>query len=291
MISNLQELIAPLSESEFFDILRARTLAFHRGSDAQRFEGLFDWNTFRRIIETTYPADKLRVTRSGGNRVLPYIYLQQGKVNSQSLDTLLDNGASLIATSLDRYVPALGALCDRLRQHIRESIRAGAVVTNGSGGAINLHYDAEDLFILQIAGSKQWKIYERPIAVPVSGMARMAPPQAEFVFDQSLRQGDFLFLPAGYWHHCENGPERSLHLVIGIEPATGWHAIKALLNQLLTEEMFRLPLTRMRSHAEREAHEAALREHLIRKIQDMSFPDIVAQSDQGNAPFGASEPK
>ena len=49
MISSFQELIAPLTQAEFRTILCARVLTFRRGSGENRFAGLFDWNSFRRV--------------------------------------------------------------------------------------------------------------------------------------------------------------------------------------------------------------------------------------------------
>jgi hypothetical protein len=59
-------------------------------------------------------------------------------------------------------------------------------------------------------------------------------------------------------------------------PPTGWHAVKALLPQLLGEEMFRVPLTRFGCTAERAAHEAALKTRLIEKIGQMSVSELAA---------------
>jgi ribosomal protein L16 Arg81 hydroxylase len=282
MVSSLQELIAPLTEPEFSEMLRTRSLVFRRGSDEKRFETLLDWDAFRRVIESDFPADKLLVTRDG-EPVLPLIYLERGKLNTKILAKLLDQGASLIARRLDRRVPKVEALCLDVRAHIGETTCAAAIATTGRGGALTLHYDPEDLIILQIAGSKRWTIYDRPVACPVNGMPEQTPPRSEAVFNDILRAGDFLFLPAGHWHHCENGPDRSLHLVIIIEPPTGWHAVKALQRQVLAEEMFRMPLTRLGGPGEKAAYEALLKRRLIEKIEQMSFLRFVTEGENAQA--------
>ena len=283
MVSNLQELIAPFSEAEFLKMLRARSLVFRRGRDEKKFETLLDWDAFRRVIENDFPPDKLRVTRDG-TPVMPHMYLERGKVNTKNLARLLDHGASLIASPFDPYVPKVEALCADVRRHVKERTYAGAVATTGPGCAIKLHYDAQDIIIVQITGSKRWKIYDRPVAWPVAGMPEQVPPQDDPVFDDTVRPGDFLFLPAGHWHHCDNGPEPCLHLGIIIEPPTGWHAVKALLPQFQADEMFRIPLTRFGSPAEKAAHEAALKKHLMQKIEQISFSRSVAEEEKAQEP-------
>jgi len=283
MSSSLRDLIAPLDESGFRDLLRARSLMFRRSTGETRFSGLLDWDVLRGVIESgAFPCEKLRVT-SKGLSVLPRIYVEMGKVNAVNLAKLLDRGASLIAEPLDAYVPALDTLCKDIRVRIAEKIYAGAIATTGSGGAIKLHYDPEDLIILHLEGSKRWKIHGPPVAAPVGGMPEQPPPQGEPLFDEILRPGDFLFVPAGYWHHCENGPGRSLHVGIFIEPPTGWHAVKGLLPQILAEEIVRVPLTRFDDAAQRAAHEAALKAHLIEKIQQTSVSEMLAEGEKAKA--------
>jgi ribosomal protein L16 Arg81 hydroxylase len=159
-------------------------------------------------------------------------------------------------------------------------------VTTGTGGAFAPHYDPQDLVILQLEGSKRWLIHGPPVAFPVGGMPAQTPPGNAPLFDETLRPGDLLFMPAGYWHHCENGPGRSLHIGIFIEPPKGCHAVKALLPRLLAEEIFRVPLTRFADDAERAAHEAALKTRLVEMIDAMSLAEALRDIEK-SAPRGA----
>jgi ribosomal protein L16 Arg81 hydroxylase len=272
VVASLQELIAPFSEPEFLAMLRARSLVFRRGADEKKFDAVLDWDKFRSVIENDFPPDKLRVTRDG-KPVMSHMYVERGKVNVKNLGRLLEHGASLIASPFEAYVPQVQALCADVARHVNERTYCGVVATVGRGCAIRLHYDPQDILILQITGTKRWKIYDHPVVCPVVGMPEQTPPQSEPIFDDTLRPGDFLFVPAGHWHHCENGPERCLHLGILIEPPTGWHAIKTLLSQVQAEEMFRMPLTRFGSPAEKAAHELELRKRLHEKIEKMSLSE------------------
>ena len=274
MISGLQELVAPFSEREFSEILRTRTLTLRRSSGENRFKGLLDWETYRSAVESgTVPIGKYRVTKKT-RHVPPIFYTKNGKIDKSKFANLIDHGASLVSSRLDRYMPALGALCGDIRAHVAEYATAGAVMTTGSGGALRLHYDNDDIIVLQLEGSKRWMIYGQPVANPLHGMPEQPKPQSSPIFDEVLRPGDFLFLPAGYWHHCENGPELSLHVVILFRPPSGLHAVHALMPQLLAEEIFRVPLTRFSGETEKAAHEAALKARLIEKITQFSMLEL-----------------
>jgi len=281
---SLADLIAPLDLGGFRDLLRRRVLHFHRGTERNRFAGLIDWAALREAIAGgAFPPEKLRVTNDG-RTVDPRLYLRLGKADITSLEKVLESGASLIAEPLESYVPALAALCGDIAKHIPEKIYAGAIATTGAGGAFRLHYDPEDLIILQVEGRKRWKIYGPPVAAPVRGMAKPEPEVAEPYFDETLEPGDLLFVPAGNWHRCENGPGRSLHLGIFIEPPTGFHAVKALVPRLAEREAFRRPLLRFGGEDERAAHEAALKAELIRLIGETSLTDLAFEALKAKPP-------
>jgi ribosomal protein L16 Arg81 hydroxylase len=276
MISTYQELIAPLGEAEFLDLLYKRTLTYRAASDENRYAGLLDWSTMRGLIEQgVIPPRKFRLTWKR-KPVNSQLYLQYGKVNARNFGRLIEQGVSVVTDPVESYIPSLDTLCKDIASHIGEGTGADVIMTAGTGGALNLHYDVFDLIVLQLAGSKRWTIYGQPVTDPVRDMPKPQPPQTEPLFDRDLRPGDFLFMPAGFWHLCENGPGLSLHVAILINPPTAWHAIKALLPELLGEEIFRTRLTRFGTAAEKAAHEAALKKRLIEKIQQMSVSELAA---------------
>jgi ribosomal protein L16 Arg81 hydroxylase len=272
MISDLKSLVDPLGETEFLTLLRERKLMFLRGSGSRRFEMLLTWEVLNHLLDgVTFPLNALRVLRESVS-IPTNFYLKEGRVDPAALSKLLDQGISLIFNVLEEYVPALRALCKNIERKTLEQVTAAAIMTGGRGGALKCHYDDEDLVILQIAGTKRWQVFNSPIVNPVPGIAKRSPPEGLTpVFDQVLQPGDFLFLPAGHWHHCENGPHRSLHVVILFTPPNGRSLMKTLVSQLSSDETFRRPLTRDSSPEVLAEHETALKARLVDTIQTISL--------------------
>lgn len=278
VIANLKSLVAPLGETEFLTLLRERQLMFLRGCGSRRFETLLTWEVLNHLLDSaTLPLSELRVLRESVS-VPANFYLKHGRVDPVALSKLLDQGISLIFNLLDEHVPALRALCKNLERETLDSVKAAAIVTSGPGGALKCHYDDEDLVVLQIAGTKRWQVFNSPIVNPVPGVAKRAPPEGlSPVFDEVLEPGDFLFLPAGHWHHCENGPHRSLHVSIAFVPPNGRHLMKALVSQLSSDETFRRPLTRASSLEVLAEHESALKARLVDTIRTISLDRLMRE--------------
>jgi cupin superfamily protein len=272
MISDLRSLVDPLTEADFLTLLRERKLTLLRGYGSHRLETLLNWETLNHLLDSaSFPLQHLRVLRES-TPIPTSLYIKQGRLVFAALSNLLDQGVSLIFNQLDKYVPPLRVLCKNIARNTSEQITAGAIITSGRGGALECHCDPEDLIILQVAGTKRWQIFGRSVVDPLGETSRGAP-----VLDHVLEPGDLLFLPAGQWHHCENGPHRSLHIGIFIEAPSGRHLMTRLASQLLSDEIFRRPLTRYTSPDALAAHELALKECLAQAIQNISLADFLSE--------------
>jgi len=278
--STLEELVAPLSEAEFLSLLRERKLTLLRGSNPDRYMGLLNWTLLRGMLERgEYPSNlvHLRLSRDSMNVPLDRWFSKNAagpgsRVDVAKVEAFLAEGFNLCITCIDERSPHLTALCNDIRTRSFEQIKIGVIVTTGTFGAFRLHYDPEDLIILQVEGSKRWKIYGPAVSNPVIGMPTQEPPPEQApIFDEMLQPGDFLFVPGGNWHRCENGPGRSLHLGFFFQPPTGWHFIKAVMSDLVADEVFRRPLTRLAGRAELAAMEADFK---LRAIDAINHLDL-----------------
>jgi hypothetical protein len=275
MISTLQELVAPFTEAEFLTHLRDRTVAFVPTSGPHRFETLLDWDELNHLIESVhYPIERLSVL---GNPFSVSFYLNDDRVDLAAFSSLMDQGAHIIFGRLDEYVPSLWRLCRQIAEQTGERVTAEAIVTSGKGCALPQHYNNEDICVLQMAGSKRWQLCGPAVVNPVKSMLDQPTPQSAPFFDEVLRAGDFLFLPAGYWHRCENGAGRSLHVSILFEPPYGRDVVASLASQLAADETFKQPLTRYADASALAAHETALKSRLIDQVQVWSLASFLAE--------------
>jgi ribosomal protein L16 Arg81 hydroxylase len=286
--ATLNELVAPLTETEFLALLRERTLTLQKAPSSDRFKALLSWDRLLELLEQgQYPRGlgEVRVAKESTNVGAEKWLRRDGADNSVKIDTAkvrdyVTQGHSLIVTPIHPYVPCLSALCDSIKARVAEQIKVGVIVTTGTGGAFRLHFDPEDLIILQIEGTKRWRVFGPPVSNPVIGMpAQTPPPETEPLLDEVLRPGDLLFLPAGYWHHCQNGLGRSLHLGIFFIPPTGWNVAKNIAAGLVSDEVLRRPFSRL-DEADRALLEEEIKARLVERIGQLKLGDFLAEWPQ-----------
>jgi Cupin superfamily protein len=281
--ATLADLVSPLGEDEFFALLRKREFAFRRGGKGDCYAPLLGWKSLRQMIAAMdYPTKRpndIKVTRESVT-IPPERWTTEGKVDPAKLDALLAKGFSVVVLRvLAEHVPALAVVCDEITRRTHDQCFVAVVVTSCSaGGALKLHFDTEDLVILQVEGTKRWQVFGSAVPNPVSGAPKKSLPDPEqLIFDEVLEPGDLLFMPAGYWHHCECGPSTSVHLGVIIVPPTGWHTVNNVVQSVLSDDLFRTPLTRLDGTGALEAVEAEIKCRLIEEIGALKLTDFIAR--------------
>jgi hypothetical protein len=286
--STLAELVAPLSEQEFLELLRKRKLTLIRGAGGGRYSALLNWPSLLDMIRRGDHPTSLAEFRllKDSMWVPPDNWLRRNKsgdgteVDTAKILGYMSTGFSLVVTTIEKHAPHLKMLCGNIRAALREQIKMGVIVTTGTGGAYKLHYDQEDLIILQVEGKKRWKIFGPPVVNPIAGAAQNPPPEDTLLLDELLEEGDFLFVPAGHWHRCENQSDRSLHLGIFFQPPRGVDVIKALTSQLLEDDQFRMPLTRLGDVGDLAAIEEGIKARAMERIRNLDLRAFFADFER-----------
>jgi len=185
-----------------------------------------------------------RYTRGGGagagagDQVADDMVLQQ-----------LDDGATLVLQALHRTWPPLVAFGSQLSGELGHPVQINAYVTPPQNRGFAAHYDVHDVFVLQVAGRKQWRVHSPVLADPlrdqpweqrrtaVAQRARETP-----LIDEVLAPGDALYLPRGYLHSAVAVGELSIHLTVGVHPLTRYQLVRHLLDAAASDPALRMSL-------------------------------------------------
>ena len=146
-------------------------------------------------------------------------------------------GATIVLQGLHRLWPPLVDFTRSLVAEIGHPAQVNAYVTPPSSQGFDPHYDTHDVFVLQIAGEKHWRIHapvhRDPLAdQPWSGHADAVAEAARglAVIDEVLRPGDSLYLPRGWIHSATALGDTSIHLTVGMSAYTRADVVQAVLN-------------------------------------------------------------
>jgi bifunctional lysine-specific demethylase and histidyl-hydroxylase NO66 len=185
-----------------------------------------------------------RYTRSGGAGATIGDQVADDKV----LDLLVD-GATLVLQALHRTWPPLVVFGSRLSAELGHPIQINAYVTPPQNQGFAPHYDTHDVFVLQVAGRKRWKIHEPVLVDPLPDQpwesvrdavaVRAAQPA---LIDAELAPGDAIYLPRGYLHSAVAQGELSIHLTVGIHPLTRATMLTELLRAAKSQPELRAAL-------------------------------------------------
>lgn len=130
------------------------------------------------------------------------------------------DGHTLMLDRLNECDPKLGLFCRLLGPELGSSFQTNLYLTPPHGQGSFPHWDNHDVFILQVMGSKRWKIEKKRRLFPGLG-ERMGEDGRELrgnLHSFTLEQGDLIYIPRGFVHAAECGEVPSLHITFGVKP-------------------------------------------------------------------------
>jgi ribosomal protein L16 Arg81 hydroxylase len=144
----------------------------------------------------------------------------RGEVDAVRLFELFEEGATIVHRNVDAYCVSVATLCRSMEKYFNSPFSANAYWAPAGGRAFPVHYDANNVFALQISGSKQWRVYP----------SQTLPLRDEHCYDAladenplaqyTLNAGDMLYVPRGFPHLVCAADQPSLHISLYSFPYT-----------------------------------------------------------------------
>lgn len=229
--ANLQRLLGDLDVREFIASVFGKRWVHLRPPQAVKAGDLV---TLRELELLLFDIEgTARVNSAGGPAAGP------GGAHSttRSADEAIDDweaGKTLIFNGIDRKLPQLDALARGLEGELKCRVGCNLYLTPADGRGFEAHYDSHDVFVLQLIGSKDWRLGGVAASAPMSFQhhERITIPDDSVQSNIRLMRGDTLYIPRGVSHEAVTADELSCHLTIGLYPKT---VLDLLLTALMIE--------------------------------------------------------
>jgi len=139
-------------------------------------------------------------------------------------------GGSIIMNFVEALWRPVALLLDRLMRHFFFTGVNLYLTPSGGGRALPLHNDDQDVVLLQVAGSKDWQVFEppatakapykehvigKPHSKPGTQRANATRLGLKSVLNTTVHAGDLIYIPRGFPHMANSRPgELSMHLTL-----------------------------------------------------------------------------
>ena len=238
----LEKLLGEDPKKSFLDKHFTR-LPFSRPQGAIDLTDHLNWKTVENIIKEGKSV--LRIVQDG--RVIKdYVNLSYEEALAHH-----KKGHTLLLRFAEKSSPELKALADDFQKSFHSTVDIQLYCTPEGHNAFGWHYDVEEVFIIQTKGSKAYTI--RPNTIHPNPLVRSIPQDLGYEKEKTpieikvtLKEGDFLYIPSGWWHVARTQKE-SMHISVGIMPSSAVDIVDFLPDHLAQNVFWR---TRMPIHME-----------------------------------------
>ena len=240
----LSRLLA-VPQAEFADRHWSREPLLSRASDLPMpFDDLFSGEAVDELVsERGLRTPFLRMARDG-TTLEDRSFTRGGGIGAAIGDQASDDavlrhfadGATLVLQGLHRTWRPIIDFSQALAGELGHPVQVNAYVTPPENTGFSDHYDVHDVFVLQIAGEKRWRIrppvHELPLRDEPWTARRGAVEEAtqdQPLIEETFAPGDCLYLPRGYLHSATALGGTSIHLTIGVHVWTRRHVADELV--------------------------------------------------------------
>jgi ribosomal protein L16 Arg81 hydroxylase len=242
---SLDEILQPCGWLLFAEKYWQKLPFYISREDPQFFNSLVSREQLEFLINTYGGRDDFPISLIGsriGETVPPEERgLRRSHWRSDKVYERVSKGATVRIGNLAHFLEPVRRLVFGFETFLNTDIAVNLYLTPGSSQAFGSHFDNHDVFVLQVEGSKIWKIFTPPQDLPVEVVYKARPQWFErklpFEWDLGtsrpcvkpdreilLSAGDLLYVPRGYVHQVFTSGMPSLHLTVAA-PVLTWYEV------------------------------------------------------------------
>lgn len=193
------------------------------------------------LIEPLTPEEL--VAEILGHRTLDVVVGREGQLNARPVELdlgaardFLADGQTIGIRHVDRTHLKLAELSENLSRELGAPVDMHLYWTPAGNPGFGWHFDAEEVFVVQLLGSKIWRLRMNTV-FPWPVLENLPTDQRYErevmpVRTYRLETAGWLYIPSGYWHATEADQE-SLSLSIGLRAPVALDLLDALRESLV----------------------------------------------------------
>jgi ribosomal protein L16 Arg81 hydroxylase len=246
---DLRRLIQPVDVRRFLEnYWETAPLIIHR-RDPKYYQSVLSLDDVDHILAmSSLRSPEIRLARDGHSLPLSVLRVSELSTNAVMHDALIEEyrrGATIILQFLHERWSPLAELCTLLGETLSASLQANVYLTPRNSQGFAAHYDDHDVFVLQVAGRKTWRVYSRQVSILPMDEPHRKPnitadePCEKFV----LAAGDCVYIPRGWIHEAASGDDSSsVHVTLGVNTIKWADMITRAVESTFDDPRFRRSL-------------------------------------------------
>jgi ribosomal protein L16 Arg81 hydroxylase len=236
--TSVRDLFSPVSFSKFLREHLEKKPLLVRGRTKDRFNGVLSLAGIDEMLTAGYLRyPQVKLVRGGQDIPTESFVMGDDVIDTDALFAEHAKGATIIINALHRHWRPVSYFCRELEQMLSVPVQANVYLTPRFSQGFDVHYDTHDVIVLQIAGEKNWRLYDSPQLLPGPTQRYQAPDRSNLGVPKkcTLTAGDCLYIPRGYLHDATASGEPSLHITVGLLTATWGDALIEAAKMLVRE--------------------------------------------------------
>jgi len=219
MIRDFDWTIAPVDRDDFFaHSFEKKHLVIRRGQ-ADYYSDLLSTGDIDWALTTLgLSVPEVNITRADATITATDFAYGTGLVDPVAATRLFADGATIILSNLQERLPKLADFCRALEKVFSARVQTNIYLTPAHSQGFKAHYDGHDVLVLQVEGTKEWRIYDTPVALPLAdqGFDPHDVPIGAETDRFLLEPGDMVYVPRGLTHDAVSTDQTSLHITTGL---------------------------------------------------------------------------
>jgi Cupin superfamily protein len=217
-------LISPIDPASFFrDTWEKKPLVVSR-NQPDYYSRLFSIRDVDSMIHFTRPrfsgirAQSTPTDALRGNFPHDEHLFFEGENNIAALSSQYAQGKTIFVHKLEQRWKSVATLCRNLEATLHHPVNASMFLTPRDSQGLSPHFDSVEVFVLQIEGSKHWRLYKPTVELPLQDVFEPIPREqiGKPIQEVHVKPGDLMYIPRGVIHEAFASDDSSLHITVAV---------------------------------------------------------------------------